>query len=341
MSTYVYTPLPQGAKPVAWWWAILQLIVMFAIALVGGLIVAVIGSIAAVSIGIINGSFDPASGAEPPAYVIGVGGLTFMLGMFLTLGLCALVKIRMEKRTLASAGMSGFFYGAKFWKGFAGGIAIAALLGVPAGLAGMAFGIEEEAALNTANLMSSGFLITVACVFLFVMVQAPAEEILMRGWMLSALSWRHGLVTAVVASSILFSLLHADRAVAGLMWAVYTLVAVGSIGVLFAGVSWFTRSVLPAAGMHTGYNFTLITAGLAYALASSDTDNVFEAVMELFDMSALPEFEFTPVTMTDILARGAIPLAIAIWLFRRRKAEAAPAAPAPAVTSADERGEIA
>ncbi|NHK28232.1 CPBP family intramembrane metalloprotease [Parvularcula flava] len=321
-KSYIYEPLPEGARPVAAWWAILQVPLLFMLALVGAAVVAALVAIAVFSIAILGGSWDPAASAEPPGWTMGVLIAAAMLGLFISLTFVSIMKIKMEKRSLASAGITGFLYGGKFWGGFGGGILVAIVLGIPAALAGAVFGMPEatEAALNFDHVLSGQFALMVLGIFIFVMIQAPAEEIFIRGWLLSALTWRHGLVVALVFSSIVFSLLHADRVVAGFMWMVYTLIAVGSIGVLFAALSYAARSVLPAAGMHTGYNFTLITLGVGYLLAQSEDGDVFAALAGALDMENLPTFEFTPVTIIDLLSRGAIPLALAFWYFGRRKA---------------------
>lgn len=329
-KSYIYEPLPEGARPVAWWWAILQAPALFLLALLGAVVAAFLVAIAAVSIAMLNGSWDPAASAEPPAFVIGAAAIGGMLGLFISLWMVSVMKIKMEKRSLASAGLTGFMYGGKFWSGFGGGILLAIALGIPAALAGAVFGMPEatEAALSFDNVLTGQFALLVLGIFVFVMIQAPAEEIFIRGWLLSALTWRHGIAVALVFSSVVFSLLHADRVVAGFMWMIYTFIAVGAVGVLFAALAYAGRSVLPAAGMHTGYNFTLITLGVGYLAAQSEDGDVMTALSEVFDMANLPAFEFTPVTIIDMLARGAIPLALAFWYFNRRK-------PAPAATMAE------
>lgn len=322
-KAYIYEPLPEGAKPAAWWWAIVQVILMFLIAIAVAVIGAILTGMIAAAVAILNGSWDPVQTSEPPGWIIGVTVAGAMLSLFIGLALTAVIKVKMEKRSLASAGMNGFLYGPRFWAGFLGGIGIALLLIIPASLFGADSGLgEPEAAFVVDRVLTGQFGLILLGLLVFLMVQAPAEEIFIRGWMLSALAWRHGIVTALIVSSLVFALLHGDRIVAGPMWLLYTFISVGAIGVLFAGVAYAARSVLPAAGMHTGYNFTLISGALAYVAGTSEDGDVLAALMQAIDINNLPPFEFSASMILDLLVRGLVPVAIAVWLFRRKRGAA-------------------
>ncbi|GGD15712.1 CPBP family intramembrane glutamic endopeptidase [Aquisalinus flavus] len=329
-KSYIYEPLPEGAKPVAWWWAIVQVPLLFLLAALGAALVA----IGVVSIAMLNGSWDPVQSAEPPAGVVAaliVGG---MFGLFIGLMAVSLMKIKIEKRSLASAGLNGFLYGGKFWLAFFGGILFAVVVSLPGSLLGAPTGIEEtEFVFNAENLMTGQYVFMMVGLLIFLLIQAPAEEVFARGWLMSALAWRHGLVLAVIFSSAVFMLLHGDRAFLGLGWLVYTFCAVGSIGVMLAAVSYASRSVIPAAGLHTGYNFTLFAAVLTYLTGASENGDIVAAFMEMMDsMGDLGDLEFTPAMVADLAVRTLIPLGIAGFLFSRRKTS--PAMPSAEVTTA-------
>jgi len=332
-KSYIYEPLPEGAKPVAAWWAILQILLMALLALTGAIIVGALVGIAAISIASLTGAWDPAQSAEPPAWVFGIAGGGGFLGLFISIALLSIIKIKMEKRSLASAGLNGFLYGGKFWAAFVGGIVFAIVVSVPGALFGAPTGMEEtEMAFNPDNLMTGQYLFMMIGLLIFLMIQAPAEEIFARGWLMSALAWRHGIVLAVIFSSIVFMLLHGDRAVLGIGWLVYTFGAVGSIGVMLAAIAYAGRSVIPAAGLHTGYNFTLFGAVLTYLTGASENGDVIAAFMELLEsMGDVGDLQFTPAMFADLALRTIIPLGIAAFLFNRRKA--APKSPTAETTT--------
>jgi uncharacterized protein len=83
-------------------------------------------------------------------------------------------------------------------------------------------------------------------------VQSSAEEILFRGWMMSALAYRFGVMPAVVLSSLLFTLLHFEPAVSPLF----------SVNVFLFAVfacCWSPRAgnIWGVMGWHAGWNWLL------------------------------------------------------------------------------------
>ncbi len=110
-----------------------------------------------------------------------------------------------EKRPLASIGLGGDKAGACFARAFLAGLAMILLIvgaiwlsgGYSVGAVAPAF--ATPAALGSMLLLALGFA-----------VQASVEEMVMRGWLLSAMSRRFGVVVASATSALLFALLHFD-----------------------------------------------------------------------------------------------------------------------------------
>ncbi len=317
----VFGEIAPSAKPISAGWSLLQVpLFIFLPSAVFAILIAVIVAIVAAVIGVSNGMTE-ADFQEPPVWFIGVAIAGAVLGFFGGFLLMSVFKTKLEKRSLASAGITGFLFGGRYWRGFIGGIALALILTIPGVVLGAPTGTEEINAetLNWTNLQTTGFAIFVIVLIPLIMVQSTSEEVLFRGWLLSGTAARHGWVFSLLFTSLFFGLAHADRFVAGPIWGIYALLVTASLGVLFACVSRATKSVIPAAGLHSGYNATLITAAVAYISASSEDGNIFEAFSTAFDLSNVQPPEIGLPFIADFAVRVFLPAIIGIWFLAMKR----------------------
>jgi len=179
-----------------------------------------------------------------------VGFAVFLLLPFAALGLVVLAWVRfVERRPLASIGLTGGRATQTFALGLLTGVAMVttmvAAIWLVGSLAtdGIGPAFRSQAALG-------GIAVLLECFAL----QSSAEEILFRGWMLSAIAEKFGIVFAVVLSSLTFTFLHYDPATGWLFAANVFLFAV------FACCwSISTGNIWGVMGWHAGWNWFFIT----------------------------------------------------------------------------------
>ncbi|WP_306252081.1 CPBP family intramembrane glutamic endopeptidase [Parvularcula sp. IMCC14364] len=318
-KAHVFAEIPETARPVSGWWGWLQGLVMWLLAAVIGIIVA--GILAGVSAAMLLGENmdQEALAANPPAEIVVPAVVGFVIGFFGGTILLSIVKVKMEKRSLASAGLGDFLYGAKFWPGFIGGITLALLLTIPTVFLGDIWGAVPEGEPDWSLVQTSQFAIALVILFVVVMVQAPSEEVMFRGWMYSGFGARHGLSAGILLSSLFFGFAHGDRLLVNPAVGVYYIILTAALGYMFAAMSRATGSVAAAAGAHTGYNLTLLAGGAAYIVAMGDGGSILESFMSILDVS---DIEFPPIgvaLLADMAIRLLVPVGIGIWFLNRSK----------------------
>ncbi|MBQ8269375.1 MAG: CPBP family intramembrane metalloprotease [Clostridia bacterium] len=94
--------------------------------------------------------------------------------------------------------------------------------------------------------------------FFAYLVQGSTEELLCRGFLLSALSARFGGAVSALISAAVFSLMHVFNPAISLIG----LLNIFLFGLLFASLTQRTKSLLPAALLHAGWNFSLSLFGV-------------------------------------------------------------------------------
>ncbi len=87
-----------------------------------------------------------------------------------------------------------------------------------------------------------------------VTVVPAVEELLFRGFFYAALDRMHGASAAILATSVVFSMIHGPQ----YGWHWQNLVLLFYVGSVFALIRAQTGSVVPAAFVHAGYNGTLL-----------------------------------------------------------------------------------
>lgn len=185
-------------------------------------------------------------GSENP---VGLKGFAaFLLVPFTTLGVITIAWVRLvERRTLPAVGLSLDARTSRFSGGVLIGIAMMC------GIVALDWGAGGFVSRGVARAFASPQAMAgIAVLLLGFAVQSSVEEILFRGWMMSALAYKWGVVPAVLVSSLLFTLLHFEPAVSPLFVPNVFLFA------LFA-CCWSLRTgnIWGVMGWHAGWNWLL------------------------------------------------------------------------------------
>ncbi|MCI5048275.1 MAG: CPBP family intramembrane metalloprotease [Aquisalinus sp.] len=312
----VFAEMPDTARPVSGWWGWLWALIFLVL---GNIIASIIAVFISMPFLEENGwSFDDLTSGEPTEFMgffMAISlPLTFVFALIFTL-----IKIKTERRSFATAGFSGFLYGGKFWGAWIGGLVLALIVLAPTFLIGDIWGVMPENEPDWSRLNTTAFMITMALLFLALLVQAPTEEIMFRGWLFSGIGAKHGFMPAVLLSSVFFGFAHGDRVFMSVPIGIYYIILTACIGYMLAGISRATGSVTAASGIHTGYNFALMSSSLGYAIATSDDPNIFLSIASIFDLSDLDFPAIDAAFLFDAGVRIFVPIAIGIWFLNRSK----------------------
>ncbi len=181
----------------------------------------------------------------------GLGGfVAFLLLPFGALGAVVLAWTRfVERRSLATIGLAPGQGARTFLRGILAGVAMIGIIVAGISIAG---GFKPGAiapAFHSATALAS-IAVLLACFC----VQSSVEEIFFRGWMLSAVSRKLGVVVAIVLSSAVFALGHFDS---GASW----IFAVNVILFALFACGWCltTGNIWGVMGWHAGWNWALAT----------------------------------------------------------------------------------
>lgn len=175
------------------------------------------------------------------------GLLAVLVFSFGAMGLtCLLWVMLVERRPLASIGLPAAQAGAFPLGHLTGALMICLVVagiwffgGYTAGEVGRAF-------------RADGALLSIGLLLIAFALQASVEELLFRGWLLSAITRKLGLVAAIVLSGALFTLLHYQRGQDLLVTANVALFALfASCWAIRAGNIWGVM------GWHAGWNWLL------------------------------------------------------------------------------------
>lgn len=311
----IYGGIGENARPVSLIWFIPQILLMAIIVLIIAALFAGIGAGLALALGYDLQDLNMAQ-ASPAMLLIFMGAI---LGQFVGMIVAVFIKTGLEKRTLRSIGFDGFLYGARFWKNFVFGIGLAIIMLLPFALLGVDTGMETTTEMNWEHLTGMPFILTMIFLFFMLLIQAPAEEILFRGWAFSGFAARHGWFLAVLFSSLFFGLMHGDRLVVSQAYGLYYIAATTGLGLLFAAVSYRTASIIPASGLHTGYNFLLLAGAVVALTATAEDGNPVTELLELLDPANMTPPDMGQSFLLAAALQIAIPVLLAMILFQRNR----------------------
>lgn len=226
-----------------------------------------------------------------------------------------------ERRPLTSIGM---FRGGSFGpylNGIAYGALFALIVTLAAYVAALQFGFSMPAMFSgTQSVLRPDVLLFAATIVPVILVQGGTEEVVFRGWMLSALSARTSITLAVLVSGLAFGVFHVDRFVMDPRFAAVFIASTVVLGV-FLGV-WAVQagSIAGPAGFHGAYNALLFVAGYldgaANAKPGASASQVWADMMSLEAMQeSIRHADYIAAMQTAVVICSLI--GIAALLLRR------------------------
>ncbi len=190
------------------------------------------------------------------------GFIFYLLTAFPLMALLLFIWVRfVEKRSLRSIGLMGQSPTPLFFKGQVIGIVSSGLIILSiVFLNGYTVGdwITESFNINNISL--------IAVLFVLFAIQSSIEEILFRGWLLSAITRKYNLFWGIVISSLLFTFLHFEP---GDFWYLNAITFLFSLFACYLVL--ISNSVWLAMGWHAGWNWFIAT-GFGIPLTGIDVD---------------------------------------------------------------------
>ena len=225
-----------------------------------------------------------------------------------------------ERRPLSSIGLQGPGFAGKYVRGLGLGI-IFAIIGTIGGAAiatSQGYTVPELAP-GALPRLSETLLLTALLIIPAFLLQGGTEEVVFRGWMLSALSARTSITLAVIVSGIAFGLFHLDRLLVDPKFAAIFMAGTSVMGV-FLGV-WAVQagSIAGPMGFHGAYNVLLLLTSYLEAAsraAPGDTGSAVFSRMIQEGMSSAPRYmDYIAVQQTLIVALSIIGI---VWILLSR-----------------------
>ncbi len=307
-----FAPVGAEAAPAGYWSiGVVVLLLVFAVLMAG------VGAGIAMMV-VTAGAAQPAATMDPallPPVIT-----TAIAALFVAFALGAVFWTRVvERRSLASIGFSGAAKLARYARGVAGGVLLAVALmglsGVFAALLGVE-GVTEDWDVtgdDLARLGEPAFVRMYLIIIVLFLIQGASEEVVFRGWMLSSLALKAGLVAALIGSSLMFGLVHADRLLISIPAGLGVLAGTAMVGLAFARWALAERGIFGVCGAHGGYNLTLILASLTALILTSEAQTPADLIGALFEEmeTALASDSALPLIMAQLMVFGA--LAALLW----------------------------
>ena len=189
-----------------------------------------------------------------------IGFMAFLLFSFAALGAVVIAWVRLvERRGLASIGLGGEHRWRSFFGGLLTGVAMVTMIVTGIYLTGGCRIVEFVSSFHSLAALGS-----IAALLAGFILQSSVEELLFRGWMLSAIGTKLGLGWGVLLSSLAFTVMHFDPRGTWLFKANVFLFAV------FA-CCWVIRTgnVWGVMGWHSGWNW-LLAVGFEWRVTALD-----------------------------------------------------------------------
>lgn len=244
----------------------------------------------------------------------GIQTIVIVLALFVSSAALAAGPViwagRQEFRDLAELGIRlddhgwrqygrGWWIGALYWFAL---VLLAALLTHFLGHAGV-----NETKADWSRLADPSLMALLVILFFAFAVQGAAEEILCRGWLMTNVTAKMGIVRGVLISSALFAGLHPQYffnqgmhiSEQQILVGIVGLLAIFTMGLMLAMLSVRDRSIMGAAGMHSSFNFLLIGGSMVFSHVASDQSVAEQFTQSLQDSTSLTSVQ--PALVVQIL----------------------------------------
>lgn len=231
----------------------------------------------------------------------------FLLLPFMAMGLAAWVWIRLvERRALATVGLTGNERGRKFLSGLGIGIGMMVAATLAIWVLG---GFRAEDAFPAFG--SPADLFWIALLLLCFCVQAGVEEFIFRGWLLSAATRRWNLTAGFFVSTLSFTFVHLSPDIP-----LQDVVMTAAFALFACAWAWRANSIWGVMGWHAGWNwiggvgFDVPITGLEVHLPALFVRLVPEGSAVLNGGASGPE---SSVLTTAMLAMATLALLLLPW----------------------------
>jgi membrane protease YdiL (CAAX protease family) len=294
----VYARVPGSARLPTSWSAPAALLFLVALAMGTETMLLVIGMAGLGALG-----WKPGEGAAA-RWAVELA-MTAILDVVLVLTVLAWARVA-ERRPLASAG---------FTRGPKAGDAVWFLVGVAWALA-LAVGLALRGApgqLPTSWTIPAALVVQAPITLATILGMAFTEEVLFRGWLLSALAPRIGPILALVFSSVVFAALHvlpwelADPARA------LSFVSYVFTGVTMGCVALSQRQIWSSTAIHAGYNSLIVFTALL--VQGSTPKGVWTQLVEQRRGTSVLDEALTLVAINAVVAA----VMFGLWRWKHRK----------------------
>jgi len=220
-----------------------------------------------------------------------------------------------ERRPLASIGFQGPGFARRYVAGLGVGIIFAIVGTMASAIIATELGYRvPDMAPGGSFSLAEGVLLTALLIVPVFLLQAGTEEVVFRGWMLSALSARASITIAVIVSGIAFGLFHLDRLLIDPKFAAIFMAGTSVMGVFLGAWAVHARSIAGPMGFHGAYNVLLLLTGYLAAAsraAPTDTGPVIFSRMMLETMSEAPLYQdYITLQQTFVVAMSIIGLIV-------------------------------
>jgi membrane protease YdiL (CAAX protease family) len=322
MTQALYAPWPESARR-TWGWGAIGL--MAAGYLVSSIPVLIGTIIYTLVLTVSSGETDPLAAQQALNENTLTVLLPLMLLQFISWAAMTLMWVKLfERRPLSTIGLErrGFF--GRYMLGLPLGVCLVVLVSAVAALLSLgasAADADTLGAMEVSRAITQAALIGYAGLFLGFLIQGGVEELIFRGWLMSALTARWGKRWGVFVASFAFALLHAHVFISGLMFGVLALSGIGLTGLVFSLTALWRRSIVEAAAAHGAFNAVAVIAP-SFALLASDPDQTIKtAVAQVFSsatgMAGADAVSLGPETYAQLIAMGGLSVLMLIGLIVR------------------------
>lgn len=322
----LYAPWPDGARRTWGWAAPVVVLAAYGLSILPALIAAAV--IGVLLMAVDGQAFDPQSLRTDPRVIL----LTLLAQFIAWGGLIVWWARGFERRGLNTLGLRRANWLLRYGRGLLVGAALVAVLMGVAGVVTALFPVEgaAEAAEQAEQAdfgrllqpAALGFLALMALVFL---IQGGMEEVVFRGWLMSTLAARWGVVAAVTAATLIFMAVHAHVFISGAAYGAVVIAGLGATGLFFGLYALAERSIAGPIAAHGAFNVCVLGAPTAIQVAASeDADilSVFGEVLVTATATGGPDaVTMGPATFLQLAVFSALSLVMILGLALRAESE--------------------
>lgn len=313
----LYAPWPDGARR-SWGWATVFIVLL-------GYVIANLPTALGVGIYV---AIQVANGTTPEAAQASINSaflyllLPLILVQFLIWGWFARAWVRrFERRDPDSVGLTGIMALPRYLFGLilGAGMLIAlgwvvAQIGGGGDLDGQLPGMDGLVVPSTTALIWLGI---IAGVFL---IQGAVEEYIFRGWLMSVLVARWGMVAGVVGSTLIFGLFHLHVFAAGVEVGLAAIIGITMTGLVYALLCVLTGRIYEAMAAHGIFN-ALALGGPAYMeLVQKPDQDLNQVFADVFANATATAGEMTlqPANFAQMGVMAVLSLVLILLIRMRR-----------------------